>query len=1462
MRCAFLSAVLASTLACLVSSIAWSQETDDSPAMNQAVQITSMPSIPREIHDAMQSRNYADAIKRIETQLGKQDVAAPDYLLYLQGIAQAELKEYAAAIAAFERLEQEHEMSKWLSRSRFGRANVYVLQRQYIKAGEIYQKEAERLLSRGRKDDLSKIYLEFATRYFDGIPAKDPTKSKKPDFKQALTYYSEAAKLGPTIPLRQSIEFRIARCHEELKQHPSAMKAYKEFLDQYGEASSSRPNAPKSGAQASDELSVEATFRLASLLLAAKQNVRARKMWLDLLAQWNDKPNRSDSVNDFLARAEYRLAHTYGLPAPRSIGDLELGVTVAERFLTNHPAHELAAKAELEIAQGYSRHNRHEPAIARLKALIENPKYGESKQLPVARRMLGQELLAQEDFDGAIKAWRDFLDTHPTDPSWPQVHKLIVNAEYAKAQNARSEKNYDEARLLWQTFLNKYPLDTRASQVLFHFGAMKSEQANELHKQRVEAAVDRGDSAQSVEINDECKQLHEQAIVDWRRVVAKYPNSGDAHNASYMIGLTLEDKLGRLKEALESYKKVKGRYAKAASSRTKRLTSPQLTVVTERKFRSDEKPRIKLSTRNLKKVTVKTYRIDMVDYFRKMHLASGIETLDIALIDPDEQFEHAVDDYDEYQRHDEDVELPIKDAGVTAVTVSSEKLEATTMVIVSDLDMIVKSSRNELFLFVQNMKTGKPAEGVSVLASDGGSVFGEMITNADGIIQESFDELKEVKDLRVFAVSEGHMASTVNNLNGLDFAVGLTPRGYLYTDRPAYRSGQLVNIKGIVRWVDEDRLTFQPGQKLKLDVYSPRGRRLQSKEVALNGYGTINSNLILPSAAPQGDYRVHLHRTSSGLSDSAADLSFETTFKVTEYQLEPVQILAELDKRIYFRGDKVKAKVSLQYYYGTPLAGEEIEYQFGGDGETVKAKTVENGTVELEFETQRFSESQPLKLRVTYPERSLVHEETVYLATRGFVISATTMRPVFVNGESFETMFQVSDPAGKPVETKLKVEVFKRIHSSGKARVSANEKLVQTHELTSDPDTGEARQVITLDEAGVYFVRATGVDQFDNEVSGQCVVRVSGDKDSTRLRILADQFSYRVGDHATINLHWREEPALALLTFEGASVLGHRLVELKKGDNEIALPMESAFAPNFFLSAAVMQRNEFHTAQSEFRVTQRLNVVLKPNRKELKPGDDLTVQIEVTDPQGNPVAAELSLALVQTNLLHRFSDIQGIVNEFFSSGNRRSSIRQSASCTFRYKPLTRAVSETLLAESDRRATLEREVRALAELNSPDMAGRIASDDDPFGGESDGIVASGGAGLDDLFGSAGEVRTLAVPVTEMRTQTRTRSVPVQRLRVEQRTRQVPVTTMKTVLRDGKQVEVPVVTMRTETYQVSVPYTEQVEQSYTVQVPVASSRAQQYTVPVPQAAAPFGGQGMNVDFMRRKSFQTKRASQYPR
>ena len=424
-------------------------------------------------------------------------------------------------------------------------------------------------------------------------------------------------------------------------------------------------------------LEVEVRFRLGEVQLAQGQHQEARRTWQDLLAK------HLDSSSDRIAQAMFLLSRTWQIPEPQDDQQLSLGVTALEAFWKRFPDHSLAAEAHLDAARSFIHRGQYEEAVTSLKLLLDDQRYQERDEVAEARHLLGRCYQLQKKFTEALDTWKEYLSKHPAHEAWSTVQREIINTEFYMAIEARNEKDYDKARQLFAQFVAKYPLDPRNPQILLGYGEMNFAQ-----------------------------EKWEPAIDDWRRLVSKYPGSDFASRGQFMIASTLEQKLASLSEALEEYKKLDwGPMQNAARQAIARLTAKSLSVVTERIFRSDETPSLKLTTRNVEKVTVRAYKVDMETYFRKMHLAQGVEQLDIALIDPDASFEFAIPNYAEYQQLESTVEVPLPGdvtAGVMAVTISSETLEATTMVIQSDLDIIVKSSRDEVFVFAENMLTGKP----------------------------------------------------------------------------------------------------------------------------------------------------------------------------------------------------------------------------------------------------------------------------------------------------------------------------------------------------------------------------------------------------------------------------------------------------------------------------------------------------------------------------------------------------------------------------------------------------------------------------------------------------------------------------------------------------------------------------------------------------------------------------------
>ncbi len=163
------------------------------------------------------------------------------------------------------------------------------------------------------------------------------------------------------------------------------------------------------------------------------------------------------------------------------------------------------------------------------------------------------------------------------------------------------------------------------------------------------------------------------------------------------------------------------------------------------------------------------------------------------------------------------------------------------------------------------------------------------------------------------------------------------------------------------------------------------------------------------------------------------------------------------------------------------------------------------------------------------------------MAAQGYTLALSTKRPVYVSGETFDVEVKALDAEGKPLAQKIKVKVFEQTNVAGKL----GEREVEEHDATTDKGDGTVRQTIKLAKGGTYIVRAEGTDRFENVISGQTAVQVSDDDDTVRLRILAEKHSYKVGDNAEIEVHWREAPALALVTYQGARVLDYKLVRIE-----------------------------------------------------------------------------------------------------------------------------------------------------------------------------------------------------------------------------------------------------------------------------------------------------------------------------
>ena len=853
----------------------------------------------------------------------------------------------------------------------------------------------------------------------------------------------------------------MAQCRQKLGKPDEAAPLYERFIKEHPEST----------------LDVEARFCLGECYTAASNWILARRTFQDLLDKHVDSPS------DRIAEAAYQLGHTWQMPKPASDEDLNLGTAALEKFIERFPKHKLASQAQLEIAEGLIERGRFDDAAERLKRFLADERYQDSEQIPDARILLGQSYQSQKKFAEALAAWREYLVKHPAHKEWSAVQIKIIDTEYLAAKEKLDAKQFDAANKLFGEFLAKYPLDECNPGIL-------------LLMTRKLCAESKWDDA----------------IAAWRKVVSKYPQSDAASLAQYSIAEAMAKKLGKFEEALEEYRKVTwGASESNAQQAIARLTVPAITVATERVFRSNETPKLKLSTRNIESVMVRIYKIDMETYFRKMHLAWGVEALDITLIDPDRTFEFKVPKYAKYQEFENEVEVPLPGdarAGATAVTVSSKTLEATTLVLQSDLDVIVKSSRDEVFLFAENMRTGKPWGGAKLLISNGKQVFAEENTGKDGVFQKSYKELGDAASLRVFAVADGHIASNAVGLQGVKAAAGLADKGFIYTDRPAYRAGQPVHIRGCLRRAAGDAYTIEAGKKFTLEIFDGRNRLLRREQVALGDFGSFPRTIRSPRRVSPGKYRIALHDETGQ--------NYVGEFLVLEYQLEPVQLTVDSPRRVYYRGEEIEGTIRAAYSYARRCrAAKSItswpKAAITPRRPTPRAKSISNSPPAIS--TKRKCFRSPSNCRSASSKCRAISS----WQCRDFR-SASKCR-----GRSISPMKRSKLRSAPPTpKASRSVRSSRSRCSSGPpSRTRWANGWWPSIRWKRRPTAWGANRLNWKREAPTSL-RVEGTDRFKNPISGQAIVQISDDKDTCRLRILADKQHYKAGDTAKVQLHWRE----------------------------------------------------------------------------------------------------------------------------------------------------------------------------------------------------------------------------------------------------------------------------------------------------------------------------------------------------
>lgn len=257
------------------------------------------------------------------------------------------------------------------------------------------------------------------------------------------------------------------------------------------------------------------------------------------------------------------------------------------------------------------------------------------------------------------------------------------------------------------------------------------------------------------------------------------------------------------------------------------------------------------------------------------------------------------------------------------------------LAVVSPLNLTLKRSRDEVFLWAVDLRSDTPAAGKQVVFYDEYlNPLGQAETDEDGMCQIALPDELGVYD-PVFAVmgqpgdADFGLAtdSWTFQTSGWYFGIRNWLREdrlftYLYTDRPIYRPGQTVHFRLVMR--DQAGAGYAPPPSGPVTVkmegeYSDAidGRvEVGTVNLSLSSYGTASGEMTLPEDTAPGYYTISVD------DDRNASL----TFQVAAYRKPEVDLQAAFAKDGWQIGEDMQASVQADYFFGAPAGDVQVQW--------------------------------------------------------------------------------------------------------------------------------------------------------------------------------------------------------------------------------------------------------------------------------------------------------------------------------------------------------------------------------------------------------------------------------------------------------------------------------------------------------------------------------------------------------
>jgi uncharacterized protein YfaS (alpha-2-macroglobulin family)/TolA-binding protein len=814
------------------------------------------------------------------------------------------------------------------------------------------------------------------------------------------------------------------------------------------------------------------------------------------------------------------------------------------------------------------------------------------------------------------------------------------------------------------------------------------------------------------------------------RVLKEYPSDSDEDLYFLSTGRIHEGR-GNFVEAEKIYEKFiarfpKSRYVNDAKSFLQAIKMPSLSLSSATVYYYRMPVEWVLTTRNISEIQFSAYTVDAFEVLTKSGHMNDPKT---SFLNLEQNFgklkeakkhfgkkvaewEIKTNDRGEHEYISSRTSVPVKEPGTYFVHAEANGIEYLFFLIVTDVIIVEKSERNKMFYFVTEAKTGKPLKDFDLKVKEvygySGWWYRETVKISEGRTDESgrftynLTTGDKIHSNRVEIIGRtGKSIALLPQSWGRYYRPYVEPdtyRIFTYTDRPVYRTGDLVKFKHIVRAYRNGKNENAPDLEARITVVNPKGETVFDKTAKTDSFGTVYGEVKIDAEAPLGVYSAHLSIIGAkwGSYQSSGSQFRVEEYKKPEFEVKVVPSASELRP-----GESAEAVIEARYYFGSPVENAKVKYTITrnifyqwharptkwdwlfGEGYEIAyerpyaggAEFISDGEGKTDAEGRMKIKLPPCSKDTQYDYQYFIVAEVTDLSRRtinGSGSVTVSRDPFYLYIFTDQGFYQPDDnvkieinaltPSNTPVSAAGTAEIFRLAYSAGEKPA---EELVKKLDMSLDAEGRDFLEWKTNRE-GQYLIRIKARNQAKEnsaaEVKKEMIITVAKEKfPQTAFRfnnitIMTEKRTYLRGEKIRALVGTPYNDATIWLTFEaGDEILKEMVIKPEQGSRIIEFEASENLSPNFFLRVVVVHDNMVLTMDREIFIPpgeEILDVSLKPDREDYRPGSKGTFTLKVKDYRGNPVKAQLSLAVFDSSVLYIQRETAGDIRSYYY-GKRR-----------------------------------------------------------------------------------------------------------------------------------------------------------------------------------------------------------------